>query len=153
MNGWLIVGAAAVGLVVVWRLWFRWFSRRPLSDTDTYAVAVDSALDSASGRPAPVGAEPGDPSPVTPSATAPPRPADRPEHPARRPVAGSTDRPAPVAPAATAAAPTIPRQRGAGDPRVTGRPVVVSGGPDGDPAEEQPSRRNSGRPAPSPPTG
>ena len=56
MSGWLIVVAALALLVVMKRLWFRWFSHRPLTSTDDYAVAVDTAVDDATdprARPTP----------------------------------------------------------------------------------------------------
>ncbi|MEO5832230.1 MAG: hypothetical protein ABIR83_02535 [Nakamurella sp.] len=74
MNGWLIVAASLALLVVLLRLWFRWFSQRPLSRIDEYAGTVDTAVDGPVAGPAadatvrPFASRPGLPGP--------PRPAD-----------------------------------------------------------------------------
>lgn len=134
MSGWvLIVVAVPVLLVVALRLWFQWFSHRPLTSADQYAVTVDTAVDSANPRPLP-------PSPAdrvtAPTATlSPPSPLVTP--------VDLTDRAAfaPSGPAATAwRHPTggqrfIPHQRSATGDRAlaedhaAGPPPPCSGGP------------------------
>lgn len=61
MNGWLIVAVALVIVVALFRTWFRWFSRRPLSPLDEYAVGVDTAVDAADPVPAPPPSAPASP--------------------------------------------------------------------------------------------
>ncbi len=45
MNTWLSGAAALAVTVLLIRAWFRWFSSRPLSPVDVYAVNVDTAVD------------------------------------------------------------------------------------------------------------
>lgn len=100
MNVWLTVIAGLALLLALMRLWFRWFSRRPLSTVDAYAVAVDTSV--ASVRP--------------------PGSADRADAP---PVAGGT----PVAPPTPPVdgGRFIPQQRAAGDDRTAVPPVQQPG--------------------------
>ncbi len=135
MNGWLIGGAATLLLVLLGRLWWRWFSRRPLSATDSYAVRVDSDLDSVSGRPARE-------QPDTPTGDRAPRSTQLRSVPEPGP---DPARPAPTSPTR----PALPRQRTADDPRgdgpdVTSRPAAGA---------ETAAARGHDRPAPLPPTG
>jgi hypothetical protein len=82
MNVWLIVAVALALVVALMRIWFRWFSRRPLSSTDDYAMAVDADVDGVTGAGGPAaaaapstGSVPGlRPVPPLPPPTAPPAP-------------------------------------------------------------------------------
>lgn len=97
MNVWLTVIAGLLLLLALMRLWFRWFSRRPLSTVDAYAVAVDTSV----------------------ASTRPPASGDRVDAPL---VPGAT----PGAPPADGGR-FIPQQRAAGDDRTAVPPAQQPG--------------------------
>ncbi|WP_111766537.1 hypothetical protein [Nakamurella deserti] len=120
MNVWLIVVAVLALVVALMRVWFRWFSRRPLSSTDDYAMAVDADVDGVAGS--------GGPSAATGTGTVPTPGTGRRVR--TGPIAGP--RPVPPAPPGTTAAPRdefrLPRQRTAADPRIPTDGISSSGG-------------------------
>lgn len=111
MNGWVVGVATVLVLVIAFRAWFRWFSRRPLSTVDRFAGVVDTSVDSVGTGEAPGPVHPPTvPAPGTPTVAPSHTPTVAPSHTSTAPTTVPSPPPPPPPPTRPARS-VLPQQR------------------------------------------